>query len=1054
VSIAALFFGGAVAAVTDMEAASISGCSSKLPSNEYVKSTESAVGVNYALAKGDTMAVGYNQNGLLQAFAVRADGCPITSSQTTIPNPWSSWSTFGANGCAMRMTSRLAVATNVAGTLEVFGRGTDNAIWHAVQNSPNAATWSNWTSLSGGIASDPAVVIDGNSNLDVYGVGWNDARPWHITQSSPGSWANSGWSLVNGTPNTVRSNLAVARVDGSLLVHVVARGTDSFFHYIAQTSVGSWAGANWASMPSSGNVPLLWDPVVCRTVNDTLDVFGVTADSNQNVLHTWINGSQTMGSWENLGGFISSGVGCGSGPNGDDNVFGLGGSRHLYVDNRPSGGGWSGWIQLTPASTYSSAPVALPDSNFNLEVFLRGASNDGEQVYQSQPSVWNATPFSLGRSVGIISPPENPPNPLPAVTTQHNDNNRSGVNTNEPLLNVFTVNQNQFGQSFSVILDGNICAQPLYVPAIRFSSGACANTTRNVVYVATEHNSVYAIDADSTAGTICWHAAATAAAGSPNAAVFGLSVPYPYPDFGNGSSNQALDCQNPAPSYNYPEIGITGTPAIDLATATMYVVAFDAENFTPQPYSTFSSGCAGGPTGSMGTCSCQTWERFANSGHTYAWKLHAIDITTGAEKTSINGHGVTSPVAVSVSGAVNAGCLSSPPSFTPQNAFQRPALAIYPTSNAQNVYVGFGSLGGDAVPWNGWLFSYGATTLSQAGTYLTSPKYSGASLWSSGQGPVVDANGAVYFATANNVNPVPMQTSTTCPLALSNAARNTADLGDSFVKVVTTTDSTKLCSGSIGLSVQDWFTPYDGSTLSNTDTDLASSGPLLLPGTQRLLGGGKFGRWYLLNTQSNWCTASPMCGAFTCGMGGQNVSSGPDSQVVQYFSATPNSYDAGNGTWGAPVYWKSPGGAFVYGWGNADNLKQYGFNGSTLSTAPTIATGTSKTAVHGAFLSASAWNYPGCSGGCPIAGTGIIWATESENTGFWNYPTAGTLHAYDASNVATPELWNSGNSLGNVAKFVSPTVANGKVYMASVPMGMLPPGQWSQGQLIVYGPRH
>jgi hypothetical protein len=151
-----------------------------------------------------------------------------------------------------------------------------------------------------------------------------------------------------------------------------------------------------------------------------------------------------------------------------------------------------------------------------------------------------------------------------SVLTQHYDVSRSGANLSETILNTSNVNVNQFGKLFVRSVDAQIYAQPLYVPNVQFPSG-----TRNVVYVATVNNSVYAFDADSpTASTPIWHV--------------NLGPPVP----------SSVICT----SDTYPNIGITSTPVIDAATKTIYVEAKTSES-----------------TG-------------------YYHRLHALDITTGAEK--------------------------------------------------------------------------------------------------------------------------------------------------------------------------------------------------------------------------------------------------------------------------------------------------------------------------------------------------------------------------------------------------------------------------------------
>jgi hypothetical protein len=133
------------------------------------------------------------------------------------------------------------------------------------------------------------------------------------------------------------------------------------------------------------------------------------------------------------------------------------------------------------------------------------------------------------------------------LLTQHNDTIRSGANLSETILNGNNVNVNQFGKLFSRSVDGQIYAQPLYVPNVALPGGASAD----LVIVATEHNSVYAFDAvNPSASTPIWHVN------------LGPSVP--------SSAICTAD--------TYPEIGITSTPAIDDTNKTVYVVAKTAEN--------------------------------------------------------------------------------------------------------------------------------------------------------------------------------------------------------------------------------------------------------------------------------------------------------------------------------------------------------------------------------------------------------------------------------------------------------------------------------------------
>lgn len=153
-----------------------------------------------------------------------------------------------------------------------------------------------------------------------------------------------------------------------------------------------------------------------------------------------------------------------------------------------------------------------------------------------------------------------------SILTQHYDNGRTGQNTGEVLLTATNVNSTTFGKLFSLPVDGYVFAQPLYVPALTIGGA-----THNVVFVATEHDSVYAFDADN-GGAPLWQVSLILNGGT--------TVPN-----GNVSSGDIV-----------PEIGITGTPVIDPTSNTLYVVA-----------KTLESG-------------------------KYYLRLHALDITSGAEK--------------------------------------------------------------------------------------------------------------------------------------------------------------------------------------------------------------------------------------------------------------------------------------------------------------------------------------------------------------------------------------------------------------------------------------
>ncbi len=134
------------------------------------------------------------------------------------------------------------------------------------------------------------------------------------------------------------------------------------------------------------------------------------------------------------------------------------------------------------------------------------------------------------------------------VTTYHNDTSRTGQNAQETILTPSNVNSTQFGKWFSVAVDGVVYAQPLYLSAVTIAGG-----THNVLYVVTEHDSVYALDANT--GTVYARVSLIPAGGS------------------TVNSSSDLECGDLV-----PEVGITGTPVIDPIGGTLYVVASSKVN--------------------------------------------------------------------------------------------------------------------------------------------------------------------------------------------------------------------------------------------------------------------------------------------------------------------------------------------------------------------------------------------------------------------------------------------------------------------------------------------
>src|SRR5215813_7069177 len=255
------------------------------------------------------------------------------------------------------------------------------------------------------------------------------------------------------------------------------------------------------------------------------------------------------------------------------------------------------------------------------------------------------------------------------VLVSRNDAGRTGQNLSETALSTQNVAVATFGKIYSYPLDGLTYAQPL----VKSRLAIPGKGTFNVVFLATEHASVYALDADSA--TPIWRRS-----------------------FINPAAGLTTRAATSSLEDLVPEVGITSTPVIDAAAGTLYVLAETVQ-----------------------------------SGQAALYWLHALDITTGADKVA--------PVQIQAS--INGG--ATPLHIDAATSEQRPGLVL---SNGV-VYVGFGS-NGDNFPWVGWLVGYNATTLAQVSVFCTSPTGGqGAGLWSSGEAPPVDASGNIYIATGN-----------------------------------------------------------------------------------------------------------------------------------------------------------------------------------------------------------------------------------------------------------------------------------------------------------------
>ncbi len=275
---------------------------------------------------------------------------------------------------------------------------------------------------------------------------------------------------------------------------------------------------------------------------------------------------------------------------------------------------------------------------------------------------------------------------LTGVYTYHNDLARAGANTQEYALTATTVNASSFGKLFSCTVDGAVYAQPLWVANL-----SVAGIRHNMVFVATEHDSLYAFDADGTACTQLWKVSlidATHGGSATETTVPAGAVGYLV---GQGYGDIA------------PEVGVTGTPVIDPAASILYVVAKSVDA----------------------------------SKTIFHQRLHAIDLATGAEKSA------ASPVNISATYPAAGGVTKS---FIPQFENQRPGLAL----SGGAVWVSWASHE-DVGPWYGWLlgYTYSPAAFKQSAVLNVAPNEEQAGIWMSGGAPSVDSSGHMYVITGN-----------------------------------------------------------------------------------------------------------------------------------------------------------------------------------------------------------------------------------------------------------------------------------------------------------------
>jgi len=575
------------------------------------------------------------------------------------------------------------------------------------------------------------------------------------------------------------------------------------------------------------------------------------------------------------------------------------------------------------------------------------------------------------------------------VLQYHNDASSDGQNLNETILTPANVNSTSFGKLFSTAVDGQVYAQPLFVSGVDITTGSHQGPNQNVVYVATEHDSLYAINGDT--GTVLWKdsflthglAHATSITPIPSADLYGPNV-----------GGQDIS----------PQVGITSTPVIFSSTpgtGTLYLVA-------------------------------STREIVGGVRH-YVQRLYAIDIQDGSEAKTPYIIGDATPTTISTTDnfiyvyGTGAGSVTDPYNNTGNPVIQFNAMIQNPRSglslspDGKTVYAAWASYG-DNGPYHGWVvgFNIKTPTLQLDGVFNTTPNAipltsdpgSQGGIWQGGGSVAVDSGGDLYFMTGNG----------TFDTNLNGGSFPTlADYGDSILRLTAdlSTSPTNQNTNGWGLMVKDYFTPSDQGTLAGSDTDLGSGGVLLLPDSagnpthpHLLVGAGKEGIIYLIDRDN---------------MGKYHTTD--TGHVVQ---ETPGLVQNA-GSYDTPAYFN---GSFYYA-GQNDNLKQFTISNASFSLGSLPDS-----------VSADNYQYPGHGATPSISadGTsnGIVWTLDHGTN---------ELRAYDATNLlnnhnepmsvndlyTSAQASNNRDNPGTLIKFSVPTVTNGHVYVGT------------SNHLVVYG---
>jgi hypothetical protein len=408
---------------------------------------------------------------------------------------------------------------------------------------------------------------------------------------------------------------------------------------------------------------------------------------------------------------------------------------------------------VTPTNTLQAAlnVAQNPTSNVKAIFDLAGSKPPFEPTLTGAPSSWVIT---------VAHPSD--------VLTYHNNNSRNGVQSAETTLTPANVNKASFGKLTTFSVDSYLFAQPLYVGGVGMPDG----NVHNLLMAVTTHGTVYAFDADGN--------------NPESGSLWSMSLIPSGERYATGSD---YGCNNP------PEAGVVGTPVIDRASGTIYMVM----------------------------------KTITSTGSTFYQRLHALSLMDGSERTG-------SPVLIApVFAGTGDGSSNGSIAFNPQRQSERSALLLAPNASGGNtVWISFASHC-DIANYHGIIMGYDGTSLANTASFIDTPNGGDGGIWMSNGGMMADAQGFIYTLTGNGT---------------FDANTDGPDYGDAALKLVPPAGgaSSKL------MTISQYFVPDNQAYLNDHDLDVGGAEGILVSdpasgvAPQVLIASDKNGSVYLLNT--------------------------------------------------------------------------------------------------------------------------------------------------------------------------------------------------------------